>query len=94
MSSPAQFFSMHKANSSLRAAASQNRFWAAMLAVHWIALHFSGSAWAQEVPAEQGVPALVQEIKDAKAKPEKQRKNLNKAMAKLLRNFPPPPKKT
>jgi hypothetical protein len=30
---------------------------------------------------------------DAKAKPEKQQKNLDKAMAKLLKNFPPPPKK-
>jgi hypothetical protein len=27
-----------------------------------------------------------------KAKPEKQKKNLDKAMAKLLKNFPPPPK--
>jgi hypothetical protein len=30
---------------------------------------------------------------DTKAKPEKQKKNLNKAMAKLLKNFPPPVKK-
>ena len=31
---------------------------------------------------------------DTKAKPEKQKKNLNKAMAKLLKNYPPPPKKS
>jgi len=31
---------------------------------------------------------------DAKAKPEKQKKNLDKAVAKLLKNFPPPPKKS
>jgi hypothetical protein len=31
---------------------------------------------------------------DEKAKPEKQKKNLDKAMAKLLKNFPPPPKKS
>ena len=30
---------------------------------------------------------------DAKAKPEKQQKNLDKAVAKLLKNFPPPVKK-
>jgi hypothetical protein len=30
---------------------------------------------------------------DAKAKPEKQEKNLNKAVAKLLKNYPPPVKK-
>jgi len=30
---------------------------------------------------------------DTKAKPEKQQKNLEKAMAKLLKNFPPPPEK-
>jgi len=30
---------------------------------------------------------------DAKAKPDKQQKNLNKAMAKLLKNYPPPVKK-
>jgi hypothetical protein len=30
---------------------------------------------------------------DTKAKPEKQKKNLDKAMAKLLKNFPPQPKK-
>jgi len=30
---------------------------------------------------------------DPKAKPEKQQKNINKAVAKLLKNFPPPPKK-
>ena len=29
---------------------------------------------------------------DTKAKPEKQQKNLQKAMAKLLKNFPPKPK--
>jgi hypothetical protein len=29
---------------------------------------------------------------DAKAKPEKQKKNLDKAIAKLLKNFPPKPK--
>ena len=31
---------------------------------------------------------------DAKAKPDKQKKNLAKAMAKLLKNFPPPIKKS
>lgn len=31
---------------------------------------------------------------DPKAKPEKQQKNLNKAIAKLLKNYPPPVKKT
>ncbi|HTZ31596.1 MAG TPA: DUF4136 domain-containing protein [Methylomirabilota bacterium] len=30
---------------------------------------------------------------DPKAKPEKQQKNINKAVAKLLKNFPPPQKK-
>jgi hypothetical protein len=30
---------------------------------------------------------------DPKAKPEKQQKNLNKAVAKLLKNYPPPPGK-
>jgi hypothetical protein len=30
---------------------------------------------------------------DEKAKPEKQQKNLNKAVAKLLKNYPPPPPK-
>ena len=30
---------------------------------------------------------------DTKAKPEKQQKNLQKAVTKLLKNFPPPPKK-
>lgn len=30
---------------------------------------------------------------DPKAKPEKQQKNLTKAVTKLLKNFPPPPKK-
>jgi len=30
---------------------------------------------------------------DPKAKPDKQQKNLGKAVAKLLKNFPPPPKK-
>lgn len=30
---------------------------------------------------------------DTKAKPEKQKRNLDKAMAKLLKNFPPPPPK-
>lgn len=30
---------------------------------------------------------------DPKAKPEKQEKNLNKAVAKLLKNYPPPPGK-
>jgi len=29
---------------------------------------------------------------DAKAKPEKQKKNLDKAMAKLLKEYPPKPK--
>jgi hypothetical protein len=29
-----------------------------------------------------------------KAKPDKQKKNLDKAVAKLLKNFPPPPKKS
>jgi len=31
---------------------------------------------------------------DPKAKPEKQQKNLEKAVAKLLKNYPPPPPKT
>ena len=31
---------------------------------------------------------------DANAKPEKQKKNLDKAVAKLLKNFPPPQKKS
>jgi hypothetical protein len=31
---------------------------------------------------------------DTKAKPDKQKKNLDKAVAKLLKNFPPPPKKS
>lgn len=31
---------------------------------------------------------------DTKAKPEKQKKNLDKAVAKLLKNFPPPPAKS
>jgi Domain of unknown function (DUF4136) len=31
---------------------------------------------------------------DPKAKPEKQQKNLDKAVAKLLKNYPPPPPKT
>jgi len=31
---------------------------------------------------------------DTKAKPEKRQKNLGKAMAKLLKNYPPPPKKS
>ncbi len=31
---------------------------------------------------------------DPKAKPDKQKKNLEKAVAKLLKNFPPPPKKS
>ena len=31
---------------------------------------------------------------DPKAKPEKQQKNLNKAVAKMLKNYPPPPPKT
>jgi hypothetical protein len=30
---------------------------------------------------------------DAKAKPDKQQKNLQKAVAKLLKNYPPPPRK-
>ena len=30
---------------------------------------------------------------DTKAKPDKQQKNLQKAVAKLLKNFPPQPKK-
>jgi hypothetical protein len=30
---------------------------------------------------------------DAKAKPEKQQKNLTKAVTKLLKNYPPPVKK-
>ena len=30
---------------------------------------------------------------DSKAKPDKQKKNLDKAMAKLLKNYPPPPPK-
>ncbi|SPE23898.1 hypothetical protein SBA3_1040018 [Candidatus Sulfopaludibacter sp. SbA3] len=31
---------------------------------------------------------------DAKAKPEKRQKNLTKGVAKLLKNFPPPPPKS
>jgi hypothetical protein len=31
---------------------------------------------------------------DPKAKPEKQQKNLNKAVAKMLKNYPPPPPRT
>jgi Domain of unknown function (DUF4136) len=31
---------------------------------------------------------------DPKAKPEKQQKNLSKAVAKMLKNYPPPPPKT
>lgn len=31
---------------------------------------------------------------DTKAKPEKRQKNLTKAVAKLLKNYPPPPKKS
>jgi hypothetical protein len=31
---------------------------------------------------------------DPKAKPEKQQKNLAKAVSKLLKNYPPPQKKT
>jgi hypothetical protein len=31
---------------------------------------------------------------DAKAKPEKRQKNLQKGVAKLLKNYPPPPRKT
>jgi hypothetical protein len=30
---------------------------------------------------------------DPKAKPEKREKNLRKGVAKLLKNYPPPPKK-
>lgn len=30
---------------------------------------------------------------DAKAKPDKQQKNLNNAVAKLMKNYPPPTKK-
>jgi hypothetical protein len=36
---------------------------------------------------------VVSKTLDPKAKPEKQQKNLNKAVAKLLKNFPPPPPK-
>jgi hypothetical protein len=31
---------------------------------------------------------------NAKAKPDKQKKNLDKAVAKLLKNYPPPPPKS
>jgi hypothetical protein len=36
---------------------------------------------------------LVSKTLDAKAKPDKQKKNLDKAVAKLMTNFPPPPPK-
>jgi hypothetical protein len=36
---------------------------------------------------------VVSKTLDEKAKPEKQQKNLNKAVAKLLKNYPPPQKK-
>jgi len=36
---------------------------------------------------------VVSKTIDPKAKPEKQEKNLNKAVAKLMKNFPPPPPK-
>lgn len=36
---------------------------------------------------------VVSRTLDPKAKPEKQQKNLDKAMAKLLKNYPPPAKK-
>jgi hypothetical protein len=35
---------------------------------------------------------VVSKTIDPKAKPEKQEKNLNKAVAKLLKNYPPPAK--
>jgi len=36
---------------------------------------------------------VVSKTIDQKAKPDKQKKNLDKAMAKLMKNFPPPPPK-
>ena len=36
---------------------------------------------------------VVSKTIDPKAKPDKQTKNLNKAVAKLLKNYPPPVKK-
>lgn len=36
---------------------------------------------------------VVSKTLDPKAKPEKRQKNLNKAIAKLLKNYPPPPGK-
>jgi hypothetical protein len=36
---------------------------------------------------------VVSKTIDPEAKPEKQEKNLNKAVAKLLKNYPPPVKK-
>lgn len=36
---------------------------------------------------------VVSKTLDPEAKPDKQQKNLNKAVAKLLKNFPPPPRK-
>jgi hypothetical protein len=36
---------------------------------------------------------LVSKAIDPKAKPDKQQKNLEKAVAKLLKNYPPPQKK-
>lgn len=36
---------------------------------------------------------LVSKTLDAKAKPDKQKKNLDKAVAKLMKNYPPPPPK-
>ncbi|WP_035347832.1 DUF4136 domain-containing protein [Edaphobacter aggregans] len=36
---------------------------------------------------------VVSKTLDPKAKPDKRQKNLNKAMAKLLKNYPPPPGK-
>jgi len=36
---------------------------------------------------------LVSKTIDPKAKPDKQQKNLAKAVAKLLKNYPPPPAK-
>ena len=36
---------------------------------------------------------LVTKTFDPKAKPDKQQKNLAKAVAKLLKNYPPPPPK-
>jgi hypothetical protein len=35
---------------------------------------------------------VVSKTIDPKAKPDKQQKNLNKAVAKLLKNYPPPAK--